>query len=62
VVLDVAAHLSRVILEPPRRGVEGIANGDINVLMRVIERARAIHHHVFARHADIDAHVYSLPL
>jgi hypothetical protein len=62
VVLDVAAHLSRVILEPPRRGVEGVANGDIDVLMRVIEWACAIHHHVLARHADIDAHVIQLAL
>ena len=60
--LDVAAHLPGLILEPPHGGVEGIADRDIDILMRVVDGLRPIDHHVLPRYADIDAHAIELAL
>ena len=59
---DVAAHLPRLILQPPHRGIEGVADGDIDVLMGVVGGLGPIDHHVFPRHADIDPHAIELAL
>ena len=57
--LDVAAQLPGLIFKPPHGGVEGIADRDIDILMRMVDGFRPIDHHVLPRHADVDAHAPS---
>ena len=57
--LHVAAH-RRDDLEQPPRGVEGIANGDIDILMGLVLRPGAADVHVLPRHAEIDPHSVEL--
>src|SRR6476659_7785155 len=59
---DVASELPRMIFELAHRGIEGVADGDIDVLMRLVLRAFLIHMHVVARHADVDADLVELAL
>src|SRR5215831_7882697 len=59
---DVASELPRMIFELAHRGIEGVADGDINVLVRLVLRAFLIHMHVVARHADVDADLVTLAL
>ncbi len=54
--LDIAAHLSRLILKPPHRCVEGVANRDIDVFMAMVGGLGPVDDHVLPRHADIDPH------
>jgi len=62
VALDAAAHLPCLILQPVRRRIEGVADGDIDVLMGVVDGFCPIDDYVFSRHADIDPHVVELAL
>src|SRR5262245_26979711 len=59
---DVASELPRMIFELAHRGIEGVADGDIDVLVRLVLRAFLIHVHVVARHADVDADLVKLAL
>src|SRR5262245_30701216 len=60
--LDVASQLPRMIFELTNRCVEGVADGDIDVLMRLVLRALLSHMHVLPGHADVDAHLVELAL
>ena len=51
-----------LILDLPHGGVEGVADGDIDVLVGVVLRAFLVHVHVLAGHADVDAHFVQLAL
>ena len=51
-----------MILELAHRGVEGVADGDIDVLMGVVLRSFLIYVHVLAWHADVDADLVELAL
>ena len=59
---DAAASLSRLSLQPPYRGVEGVPHRDIHVLMGVVDWLGPAHNYVFPRHADIDPHAVELAL
>ena len=60
--LDAASHLPRLILQSPHRRVEGVADGDIHILMGVIGGLGPVDHHVLARYADIDPYTVKLAL
>src|SRR6516164_5815349 len=60
--LYVAAHAPDMVFELPPRRVERIANGDIDILVRMVERPGMADKHVLARHADVDANVVELAL
>ena len=51
-----------MIFEQPARGVEGVADGDINILMGMVLRPRTADEDVLPRHADVDAHIVKLAL
>src|SRR5262245_9151751 len=59
---DVASELPRMIFELAHRGIEGVADGDIDVLVRLVLRSLLIHMHVVAGHADVDADLVELAL
>jgi len=51
-----------MVLNPPDRRIEGVANCDIDILMRLVLRS-FLHMHVLpAGHADIDPHLVELSL
>src|SRR3990170_8322264 len=54
------AHAPRMVFQLSTRRIEGIANGDINVLMRMVERARMPDEDILPRHTDVDPHVIKL--
>jgi hypothetical protein len=53
-VLDFAALDTDILLELTLRGVESIAQGDVNVLVRLFVVMIAADHDLFLRHAQID--------
>src|SRR5262249_61237663 len=62
VALDIAAHFSGLIFKPTRRGVESVTDGDVDILMGLVDRLGPIDHDVFARHTDVDPHAVELAL
>ena len=60
--LDAAAHPSRLIFKPPDRGIEGVTDRDIDVLMGLVDGLGPVDDHVLPRHADIDPHAVELAL
>jgi hypothetical protein len=59
---NVTPHAPSMVLKLPHRGIEGIADGDIDVLMGVVLRSFLINMNVLARQADIDADFVQLAL
>ena len=55
--LDIAANFAYIIFKLVFYCIEGIAQGDINILRMV-----AVNHNLIARHADADANVVLLAL
>ena len=60
--LDLAADLARMVLEAPRRRVEGVADRHVDILVGVVLGPRVVDHDLLAGHADVDAHVVELAL
>src|SRR5512147_1344666 len=54
------AQFAHVVLQPTFRGIEGIADRDINVLVRLVLAGVAIDHQRRARHVHDDADVVEL--
>src|SRR5664279_4062306 len=57
VLLDVASHASDVILELSSRGPEGVADGDVGVLVSSVFLRGAGDHQVVTGNADLDPDV-----
>ena len=53
VCLDAAAHLARVVFDLALRRVEGVADRDIDVLVRVVRGRLATHDELAARNRDV---------
>ena len=57
-----AAEPAHMILQPAARGIECVANGDVQVLVRVVLARLPVDHDLAARQREIDAHVKDLAL
>jgi hypothetical protein len=51
-----------VVLEHPLDGVERVAQGDVDVFVRVVPGSLAVDGDLLARHVQQDPHVVELPL
>src|SRR5512144_3106087 len=60
--LHVARSLSHVILEPARRGIEGIADGYVDIFVGLVFRAAPLHDDLLAGDGDVDADIEKLAL
>ena len=56
------ARTAEVIFELAAGGVEGIADGDMDVLVGVVFRRVAIHHDLAFRHGQVDPDMVDPPL
>jgi hypothetical protein len=61
-VLGVIAYHAHVILQHAPGRIEGIPNGDVYVLVRVMLGRTTNHHQLFARDLDVETHVKQVPL
>jgi len=59
---NVAAHLAHVIFEQPSGRVEGIAERNIDIFVRMVFRTGTPNVDVLPRDAEIDAHAIKLAL
>ena len=57
VLLGHAPRLAHVLLELALRGVEGVANGDVDILVGMVVLRLAIHDDHPPRHRHLDPHV-----
>src|SRR3990170_2642549 len=55
-----STHPPRMVFQLPTRRVKGIADGDIDILMGVVERSSMPHEHILPRHTEIDTHIIKL--
>ena len=62
VQLDVAASLANVIFEQPARRVERVANGDIDILVRMVRLGITADHDLAPRNFEIDTHPEQMTL
>jgi hypothetical protein len=60
--LDVASHPAGVVLELTPRLPEGVAKGDVSILVSSVLVRRAGDHQMITRDADLDAHAEEAPL
>src|SRR6201993_3953398 len=60
--LDVAASLANVIFEQPSRRVERVANGDIDILVRMVRLGITADHDLAPRNFEIDTHPEQMTL
>jgi hypothetical protein len=60
--LDIAPHTANVVLKLPDRGIKGVANGDINIFMGMVERSSVPYMHVLPWHGDVDPDMVELTL
>src|SRR5512144_1399978 len=60
--LHVATRAPDMVFELPPRSIEGIANGDIDILVRMVQRPGMADEDVLPRHADVDADIVELAL
>ncbi len=60
--LHVAAHFARQVLHAALDRVEGVAQRDEGVLVRLVLRRRAVGDELVARRGDVDAHAVVAPL
>jgi hypothetical protein len=59
---DIASHFSRVILEEAAGRIEGVTDGDVDILVRMVLGARMPDMDVLARNGDAEAYVVELSL
>ena len=52
---DLAAPVARLVFELPARRLESVANGGVNILMRVLRRGVAPDENLAAGNAEVDA-------
>src|SRR5512134_4099917 len=60
--LHVARHLTHVILEPARRGIEGIADGHVDIFVGLVFRAAPLHDDLLSGNGDVDADIVEVTL
>ena len=58
--LHVATHAPDMVFELPPCRVERIANGDIDILVRMVQWPSMADEYVLPRHADVDADIVCL--
>jgi hypothetical protein len=51
-----------VILEPARRGIEGIPDSHVDIFVGLVFRAAPLHDDLLSGNGDVDADVVELPL
>jgi hypothetical protein len=62
VLLHRTSQSVQLVLQAPRGGIEGIADRDVNILMRMVLGRIARHHDLAFRHDQVNSHVVNVAL